>query len=222
MIPGIVAGQMRQFAPVRLAQLIGIAATAPTFTGSEFTVSVPADALAGDTLIAVLRCRADRSFAVPAGWTAQTNGVTVGTAAETGQNTKLYVIHKPFDGETSLTFTQSVSSAALAALIVVRGTIGAVTQQQGVSASRAPTNLQSMLLAIGTSNNSAAATASWSAPFTTGVSHKWSADAPYFYGVTVSTHSSGATASVPAEYAWVSNNPDSNYIWLAEILPPIA
>lgn len=219
MMMSMMAAQMRGGGPP--AQLIGTAATSDTFIGTDFTVAVPVGAQTGDTLVAILRCRADRTFTVPGGWTTSVNGVTVGTSGTTASNTKLYVIHKAFAGETSLTFVQSASAAGLVVCAAVRGTIGGVSSQNdAASISRAPVNSRSMMLSLGTSNATPDASATWGAPFPAGVSYKWSATANYFYGTSLSNLSTGGTASVTATYTWDSNNPGSNFIWLAEILPP--
>lgn len=205
------------FPPV---SLVGVAATSETFSGTNFVVSVPVGAATGDTMIVILRCRADRSFTVPAGWT-QRFSVVVGTSGTTANNTKLYVLHKPYAGESTVSFTQSVSAAGIAVVAVVRGTLGTHSSLSGNSRSFTPTVTDSMLFAIGTSNATTATSASWSAPFTTAGSFKWSASSPYFYGASVSTLISGATDLETAAYTWTFDvsNPDSNYSFVVEILP---
>lgn len=221
MIPGIMA-QRRVVSgggspPV---SLVGIAATSETFTGTSFTVTVPAGAAAGDTMIAILRCRADRSFSTPAGWTSRLSQV-VGTAGLSSGNTRLYILTKDYSGESTVSFTQSTSAAGTATVAVVRGVVGTQGSASGNSHVFSPTVANSMLIAVGVSNNTTSAVASWTSPFTTVGSFKWSASSPYFYGASVATLISGATDLETAAYTWPFDgaSPNSNYTVILEILP---
>lgn len=222
MIPGIMAQRRVVPGSVAPASLVGIVGTSNTFSGTNFVLSVPAEAATGDTLIAILRCRLDRSFSVPAGWTIDINGATVGTSGTPTANTRIYVLSKPYAGETSLTFVQSPSAAGVATLVVVRGTMGGRTAIADFrAATRAPVDHNSMMLAIATANGTDSLSPGWSAAFSPGkAAHRWSASAPYYYGTGVATYSSGSTASVSVSYTWDPSVSGPNYIVLVEILPP--
>ena len=219
MISGIVAGQIRNVAGA-VASIVGVSGTPETLVSASVTVTIPGGAALGDTLIAFLRCREDRSFSLPAGWTVETDATVVGSSSTPANNTRIYVLHKPYAGETNVTFTQSTSAACVAVIAVVRGTLGGVFKAASASGQKATTSSRSLLLALGTGNNSTSIAPTWNAPFTPVGSFRWSGSSPYFYGSALSSYAPGSLLTATATYTWSSANPGSNYIWIAEILPP--
>lgn len=104
-------------------------------SGSSASLSVPGSPVSGDYLIAVLRCRGDRSFTVPGGWTVHINGDTFyGAGANT--NTRVYLLSKPWASESTVDFTQSVSAAYGYALLLGSADVGVLdyTTAEGRSA----------------------------------------------------------------------------------------
>lgn len=123
-----------------------------TFTvnqsGSTATLSVPVGAASGDLLLAVLRCRGDRTFTVPAGWTTVYSLLAPeGVTTDAGMRT--YILSKAWESETSVSFTHSVSAAYSAALLLCRGSIGATaTAAAGAGVTLSTTSFGSTAIAL--------------------------------------------------------------------------
>jgi hypothetical protein len=202
MIGGIVASAAPvnvQAAPALPAELIGEVGTASNFSGSP-TLSVPAGAQAGDTLIALLRCRGDRSFTIPAGWTLHLNRDVGFTADATGR-TRLYVVSKAYAGESSVTFSQSISAACAAVLIVVRGGVAQFVDAVGSSVS-APTAPGRLLLMVATNSNVTTQALTWFSPFAAVNGFAFFSGGTQFFNVAIASHATSTDGSLSCSYSW--------------------
>lgn len=153
---------MMPFAAMRLRTESGAVGLTGTWRGAQFavnatssvaTLSVPAAVLPGDTLIAILRCRGDRSFSIPTDWTLISTAVfPSGTSTNA---TFVYVVSKPYAGESSVSFTQSANAAYGFALMAVKGAVVTVgTNYTGViSASINKIYPATLLVAIALNSN---------------------------------------------------------------------
>lgn len=207
MIPGILASQrpVTVVAPGSGAFLVGETGTSESFSGSP-TLSVPAGTQIGDTLVAILRCRGDRSFTIPTGWTSRID-IYIGTY----DNTRLYVATKVYSGDATETFTQSTSAACAASLMAVRGSFIAIDHGGGPKISLTA-NASDFLIAVGTSNQfEPSASITWTNPFVA-VNRYAFLSGPYFYfGLATASCQVVASGTLNCTYSWTPFNIESNY-----------
>lgn len=85
-------------------------------------MNVPAGALLGDLLLVVLKTRADRSFEIPAGWSSFLE-TSIPSNSTSNTDNKVYIISKKYEGETSLSFNQSVTAACSGMIVLLKGDI---------------------------------------------------------------------------------------------------
>ena len=113
-------------APVSM--FVGASYAAGSQSGTTMTLSVPAGAAPGDTLIWVAVLRGDRNLTVPSGWTAHQNlVVNPSTGVNSTQRTRFAALSKPYAGESDVSVTHSANAAWGGLLAVVRGTIAQQT-----------------------------------------------------------------------------------------------
>lgn len=187
-------------------------------TVSSLSLAVPGGTVDGDTIVVVLRCREDRTFTIPGGWTTHmSRAVAAGTSGTS--YTRAYIISKARAGETSLAFTQSASAACSGALIVFRnGIVGTNLATDGLSSSITKANGSSLLLAVGLNSNLAVTTPPNPAfsGFTQRGYAKWSSGGDHFYGTVAETQDGRAAGAVTATMTWTGPT-DQRAVWLAEI-----
>lgn len=107
---------------------VGATYAAGSQSGTTMTLSVPAGAAPGDTLIWVAVLRGDRNLTVPSGWTAHQNlVVNPSTGANNTQRLRFAALSKPYAGESDVSVTHSANAAWGGLLAVVRGTIAQQT-----------------------------------------------------------------------------------------------
>lgn len=207
MIPGILASQ-RPFTvlpPAAPAFLVGETGTSESFSGSP-TLSVPAGTQIGDTLVAILRCRADRSFTIPAGWTSRIN-IILGV----GDNTRLYVATKVYSGDATETFTQSTSAACSASLMAVRGSFIAIDHGGGPTISLTA-NASDFLIAVGTNNSvESSVPITWTSPFVAVNRYGFLSGSTLFFGLATASCQVVASGTLNCTYSWTPFNIESNY-----------
>lgn len=92
------------------ASYIG-ATVAVTQSGTTATLNVPGGATTGDLVIAILRCRGDRTFSGFTGWTTLRNTTIQTTQPADSTSTILYVLTRTLASESSFSFTHSASAA---------------------------------------------------------------------------------------------------------------
>lgn len=122
-------------------------------SASTVTLNVPAEAQSGDTVIVVLRCRADRSMSGFSGWTTKKSQVVQSTLPADSTSSRVYVLERTLASETSFSFTHSASAAYAAALLVYRG--GSILQDALPDSQTASFNKmsdESILLAVSLGN----------------------------------------------------------------------
>ena len=124
MISGIMAGAANNLGVDIIDPIIGVT-TLVTQTTASLTLAVPAGATTGDKLLAVLRCRADRSFAVPSGWSTVLS-IAVPSGSTLTSDVRVYILSKDYASESNIVFTQSVSAACTGSLILIRGSLGTI------------------------------------------------------------------------------------------------
>lgn len=180
-------------------------------SGSSASLSVPAGTTTGHTLIAILRCRADRTFTVPGGWTAHQDGTVIplGGAADSS-NTRLYVLSKAYAGEASVAFTQSVSAAYGYALVSVQG--GVLTHAYGADPSITKSSADSLMLVVpintGTTTPDVSSVTGYTGrgrtSFNSGGTHFFLAHVFTKTGVAAGTVTPGATPQGVTQGSWIA------------------
>ena len=192
-------------------------------TVASLSLAVPAAAIDGDLMLVILRTREDRSFTIPGGWaTHASRAIATGM---TGSNyTRVYIISKPRSGETSLTFTQSVSAACSGSLMLLRsGSVGGNALTDGLSSTITTIRPVSLLIAVGLNNGAAATTPAnpTFSGFTQRGYAKWSSGGDHFYGAVCESRPSNAPigSAVGTTMAWAGPT-DQRAVWLAEVTSP--
>lgn len=199
----------------------------PTYIGSSAavtqssdtpTLSVPVGAASGDTVVVVLRCRADRSISGFSGWTMHHSGVVESTQPAAIEYARVYILSRVLASETSFSFTQSSSSAYGAALLVFRdGAVGNNAYADGLTVGITKASSDSILLAVGLGNNLNVSVPSpaFSAYTQRAVTYFF-ASPSYFYIGACETRSGVGAGSVSATSS--SLGPGGQVgVWLAEI-----
>src|SRR5690606_10697802 len=101
--------------PVEL--FVGATYAAGSQSGTTMTLSVPAGAAPGDTLIWIAVIRSDRTITVPSGWTEHQNQ-SFSTGSGPNQGMRFAALSKPYASESSVSVTHS-SNAAWGGLLAV-------------------------------------------------------------------------------------------------------
>lgn len=126
--------------------IIGATPTVNQNTAS-LSMAVPAGAQSGDKLFVVLRCRVDRSFTVPAGWTTHLS-VAIPSGSSGTSDTRVYILSKDWASETSVAFTQSVAAACSGMVVLLRGQLGVVASSATSPLSYTKTSTGSCMLVL--------------------------------------------------------------------------
>lgn len=200
--------------------VVAVTSTASA-TATSLAMSVPAGAAAGDTVLALLRCRSDRTFAVPSGWTSVLDtAIPAGTTDSSG--TRLYVLRKLWvSGETSYTFTQSVNAACSGMLLLVRGVLGGSALSLGsASASLTKETTSSYILAVTCDNSYGAVTPT--GPRVAGYKYKgysYFLSSLHYFGLFADAQAAPAGANTVTTSYPNAVGPHSA-LWVAEIKQP--
>lgn len=131
--------------------IIGATPTVNQNTAS-LSMAVPAGAQSGDKLFVVLRCRTDRSFTVPAGWTTHLSVAVPSGSSGTG-DARVYILSKDWASETSVAFTQSVAAACSGMVVLLRGQLGVVASSATSPLSYTKTSTGSCMLVLTLDSN---------------------------------------------------------------------
>lgn len=187
-------------------------------TTSSLSMSVPSATVDGDVLICILRCREDRTFTIPGGWTTHASRA-VATGMTGSVYSRVYIISKPRAGETSLSFAQSVSAACSGSLLVIRnGSVRTNAITDGLSSNITKSQPISLLVAVGL--NSSLGVTTPSNPAFTGFTQrgyaKWSSGGDHFYASVCETLLATGTGSSTATMTWAGPT-DQRAAWLAEV-----
>lgn len=200
---------------------------APSYVGGDATidvssatpsVTVPGGAVNGDTMVVILRCREDRSFTIPGGWTTHVSRAVSASSSGTSY-TRVYIISKARSGETSLSFTQSAAAACSASLAVFRnGTVGVNANNDTNIIGITKASSSSILLAVSLKSSTGVTTPG--NPIFAGYTQrgvaKWSAGGDWFYATGFETLSGAPSGSATATATW-TGPADQSASWLAEI-----
>lgn len=200
----------------------------PTYIGGEFhvdqsassiTLNVPGGAVAGDLVIVVLRCRADRNMTGFTGWTTHVSQVVRSSRPSDSAEARAYIVSRVLGAETSFTFTHSASASYGAALIVIRGgSVGNAALPDSDTVSITKVSSSSLLLAISMGNNRSAIPAP---PIVAGYTNHglttFLSAGLYYYTAVCETRSGVAAGSVSATMNTLSAGVARNGLWLAEI-----
>lgn len=195
--------------------------TTASVTAANLAMSVPAGAAVGDTILAVLRCRADRTFTLPSGWTSVLD-TSVPAGSTDSVRARLYVLRKLWaPGETSYSFSQSANAACCGMLLLVRGVLGGSVLSLGsASASITKESNSSFLLAVTCDNAYTALTPT--GPRVLGYKYKgysFFLNSLHYYGIFADAQAAvaGATTVTTAYPGGVGPN---SALWVAEIKQP--
>lgn len=183
-------------------------------SSASATLNVPAAAVAGCLLVAILRCRGDRTFSTPAGWTlvrqtlAPMGQVTPGTG-----NTWLYVFTKLYAGEASITFTQSTSAAYAFALMAVTGSLISEVYVDSTSGTISKVNASSILISAALWNGLTNASVTMGSFTNRGITYNFTSPNYFFVAQVFSRSGIGA-----GSYGVGTSPSGANYVvWAAEI-----
>lgn len=186
-------------------------------TGASPTLSVPAGSIPGDTIIAVLRCRADRSMSGFTGWTTHLSTVVQSGNTPDATSSRVYILSRTLAAETSFGFTQSSASAYGFALLSFRnGVVGANSYADGQNATVTKASASSLLLAIAFANNANVLSA---APVFIGYTNRGTSsffNTSYFYLVFAETLAGVGAGSTTATGTFSTVSAQDG-VWLAEI-----
>lgn len=191
---------------------------AVTQSGTTATLNVPGGATTGDLVIAVLRCRGDRTFSGFTGWTTLRDTPIQTTLPADSTSSILYVLTRTLASESSFSFTHSSASAYGAALLVFRdAAVTTETLANGQSATITKADNDSLLLAVAVANSHSTAPAD---PVFTSYTRRgrtyFDLSGSFFYEAIAETRSGVSAGSTTASGTFSSaGNQDA--VWLAEI-----
>lgn len=125
-----------------------------TNTNATIDLMVPSEAEDGDNLCVILTCRSDRSFTVPQDWSVVLDAIQGPASTPGDQRNRIYVLKKPYNSESTVSFTQIGGVASQAILYVLRGDVVAVHNvANGSLLNATKSNAKNSILAICHSNN---------------------------------------------------------------------
>lgn len=125
-------------------------------TSASPTLAVPGAAMPGDTVVAILRCRADRTMSGFTGWSTRKDQVVRSTNPASNSFARVYILQRTLGAEASFTFSQSTSAGYGAALLVFRG--GAIVTDalpDTMTSTLTKASSSSLLLAVSFGNGGA-------------------------------------------------------------------
>jgi hypothetical protein len=196
---------------IDLLDVIGTDTKAPVT--SILTLTVKGKPKEGDRLIATIRTRGDRSFTIPETWTTLVS-TSVGSGAASS-NSWLYILTKPWESETEVSFTHSAEAACSGVLTVARGKVRSVAGKAGNNANIELDSSVTLMLAVGTTHDAdLAAEPVWDAPFTDYATVDYQ-DTRRDYGISMAKAKGGLGNQV-ASYTWPGNN-SPNYTYIIEL-----
>ena len=190
---------------------------------SAMNLQVPTGAAAGDTLLAVIRFRADRTFTIPTGWSSILD-IAIPASSSSTADSRVVILQKPWVNESTVSFVGASTGEGSVVLFLIRGEVRTPVSSYTSPASYTKTQESSYTLALTLDNNHNPIIASTSRiDGYTNLAHSFftGAGGNQFYTIFADSRRFDQPGSISIDTDWPGTTASQRAIVVMEIRQPI-